>query len=62
VSPARVARWLVLLAIATAIAVALFAPAVGAADRSGKEVVDAVCAGCHATGKDRAPRIGDNKA
>jgi cytochrome c5 len=39
----------------------------GAADaqrqeRGGKEVVDAVCAGCHATGKDKAPRIGDAKA
>lgn len=29
-----------------------------AADRSGKEVVDAVCASCHASGKDGAPRIG----
>lgn len=28
-------------------------------DRSGKEVVDTVCAGCHATGKDGAPRLGD---
>lgn len=32
------------------------------ADRSGKEVVNAVCASCHATGKDKAPRIGDTKA
>lgn len=31
-------------------------------DRPGKEVVDAVCAPCHATGKDGAPRIGDEKA
>jgi cytochrome c5 len=36
----------------------------GAADaqrkeRSGKEVVDAVCASCHVPGKDGAPRIGD---
>lgn len=31
-------------------------------ERQGKEVVDAVCAGCHATGKDNAPRIGDAKA
>ena len=30
--------------------------------RQGKEVVDAVCAECHATGKDNAPRIGDAKA
>jgi cytochrome c5 len=39
----------------------------GAADaqrkeRQGKEVVDAICASCHATGKDNAPRIGDAKA
>lgn len=61
-SSARIARWAALLAIATAIAAALFAPAAGGADRSGKEVVDTVCASCHATGKDRAPRIGDNKA
>ena len=33
-----------------------------AADRSGKEVVDQVCAGCHGSGKDGAPRIGDAKA
>ncbi|HXF65197.1 MAG TPA: c-type cytochrome [Burkholderiales bacterium] len=32
------------------------------AGRSGKEVVESVCAGCHATGKDGAPRIGDRKA
>ena len=31
-------------------------------ERSGKEVVDGVCASCHATGKDKAPRIGDAKA
>lgn len=33
-----------------------------AADRSGKEVVDTVCAACHTTGKDGAPRIGDQAA
>lgn len=31
-------------------------------DRSGKEVVDAVCAGCHRTGAKGAPKIGDQKA
>jgi cytochrome c5 len=30
--------------------------------RSGKEVVDAVCAACHATGEHGAPKIGDAKA
>src|SRR5512134_157682 len=31
-------------------------------ERLGKEVVDGVCASCHAAGKDKAPRIGDAKA
>jgi cytochrome c5 len=31
-------------------------------DRSGKEVVEAQCASCHASGTDGAPRIGDKKA
>lgn len=31
-------------------------------EREGKEVVDAVCGACHATGKDKAPRIGDARA
>jgi cytochrome c5 len=31
-------------------------------DRSGKEVVEAVCAACHRTGENGAPRIGDAKA
>jgi cytochrome c5 len=33
-----------------------------AAPRNGKEVVEAVCAGCHAGGDKGAPRIGDKKA
>jgi cytochrome c5 len=48
-------------------AIALFATlaafggpaAAQAPDRQGKEVVDAVCAACHASGKEGAPRIGD---
>jgi cytochrome c5 len=32
------------------------------AERSGKQVVDAVCAACHATGANGAPKIGDQKA
>ena len=31
-------------------------------EKSGKEVVDAVCARCHATGAQGAPKIGDRKA
>jgi cytochrome c5 len=33
-----------------------------AAERSGKQVVDAVCAGCHASGANGAPKIGDKNA
>ena len=32
------------------------------AERTGKEVVQAVCASCHATGSNGAPKIGDQKA
>src|SRR5712691_2419597 len=32
------------------------------AERSGKEVVEAVCGACHATGANGAPKIGDQKA
>src|SRR5712691_1906213 len=32
------------------------------AERSGKQVVDAVCTACHATGANGAPKIGDPKA
>ena len=31
-------------------------------ERQGKDVVDAVCSGCHLQGKDNAPRIGDVNA
>jgi cytochrome c5 len=31
-------------------------------ERSGKDVVEAVCAACHQTGANGAPKIGDNKA
>lgn len=43
-------------------AIALSGAPAFAADRSGKEVVETVCAGCHATGKDGAPKIGDQAA
>jgi len=41
------------------------APGTGSAqnvERSGKEVVDAVCIACHGTGANGAPKIGDKKA
>ena len=41
------------------------APGTGAAqstERSGKEVVDAVCVACHGTGANGAPKIGNKKA
>ncbi|MFZ1909802.1 MAG: c-type cytochrome [Burkholderiales bacterium] len=49
---------------ATVVLAALIAPQTDAraSGRSGAEVVHQVCAGCHATGKDGAPKIGDEKA
>jgi len=51
-------------AAALALATFLSSPAALAqgGERSGKEVVDAVCSKCHATGVNGAPRIGDKKA
>ena len=34
----------------------------GAVDRSGKEVVEAVCIACHGSGANGAPKVGDAKA
>src|SRR5215831_17126411 len=51
--------------IRLAVAALLVAPQLvlaQATDLSGKEVVDAVCARCHASGANGAPKIGDNKA
>jgi cytochrome c5 len=49
---------------ATALATFLSFQEAGAqgSERSGKEVVDATCAKCHATGAQGAPKIGDSKA
>jgi len=49
---------------ATVVLVALMAPHTDAraSGRSGAEVVDQVCAACHATGRNGAPKIGDEKA
>ena len=51
-------------AAALALATFLSSPAALAqgGERSGKEVVDAVCSKCHATGVNGAPRLGDKKA
>lgn len=49
-------HWLVLTLVG---ALASLDAAAGPADRSGQEVVAAVCAECHASGKNGAPRIGD---
>lgn len=53
-----------MLALAALLAGVLAASASSAqkSDRSGKEVVDSTCAGCHRTGEKGAPKIGDQKA
>jgi cytochrome c5 len=40
-------------------AMALCTGSAWAADKTGREVVEQVCAGCHTSGKDGAPKIGD---
>lgn len=57
----RVAR-LSMVALAAGVLSLGCAQAGAAGERSGKEVVDAVCAACHATGANGAPRIGDSGA
>lgn len=47
---------------ALALCVAPLCMAAPPAERSGKEVVEAVCATCHATGAHGAPKIGDKEA
>jgi cytochrome c5 len=48
--------------VAAALASVACLAAAQPADRHGKEVVEAVCASCHGTGANGAPRIGDSKA
>ena len=59
--PAAIAAAL-LPTLAAFLSVSTFAADAARRERSGQDVVDAVCAGCHASGKDGAPRIGDAKA
>lgn len=59
-----VLSWALLPAIALCAVLSTFSPGADAqrTQRQGKEVVDAVCGACHASGKEGAPRIGDAKA
>jgi cytochrome c5 len=47
---------------ALAIALVLAPTVLHSQERSGREVVESVCASCHATGAGGAPRIGDQPA
>jgi cytochrome c5 len=62
-SRARLARTAARL-LALAVVAAILLPTANAQrrERSGKEVVDAACASCHATGENGAPKIGDENA
>ena len=46
------------IALITALLASASLP-LSAAERSGKEVVDAVCTACHSTGENGAPKLGD---
>lgn len=50
------------LAIGVAAAFAAAAAQAQPAERTGKQVVDALCVSCHGSGAGGAPKIGDNKA
>jgi cytochrome c5 len=54
-------QWLAMATLACALPLAM-PDARAQGERSGKEVVDAVCSRCHAEGVDGAPKIGDKKA
>ncbi|MCL4799297.1 MAG: c-type cytochrome [Burkholderiales bacterium] len=51
-----------LFTVAVALATGLSMASAQTALRTGKEVVDSVCAACHASGQSGAPRIGDSEA
>lgn len=58
-NPVHIVR---LSAVVLLLTVALLPINARAAERTGKQVVDAVCSACHATGLLGAPKIGDKKA
>lgn len=55
-------RPILIAALAFGVFVATMDARAQGTDRTGKEVVDAVCAKCHATGANGSPKIGDKKA
>ena len=61
-SERRITKSTSLLAIGLSVAVVLLAQQEARADRTGKEVVESVCAACHATGAQGAPKVGDAQA
>jgi len=61
--PARIAgQWAVMATLAYVLPLALPGASAQGAERSGKEVVNVVCAKCHATGAQGAPKIGNQRA
>jgi cytochrome c5 len=52
-------RWALALAVGLVSLGAMAQAGVGTGGRSGEDVVNTVCAACHATGKNGAPKIGD---
>ena len=63
-SSSRAIKPLIITAITLAFTLAILPEAAQAkgADRSGKEVVEAVCGNCHTSGADGAPKIGNKQA
>lgn len=61
--PIRIAgQWMAMATFACILPLAMSDASAQGVERSGKEVVGAVCAKCHATGANGAPKIGDRKA
>ncbi|HVC11020.1 MAG TPA: c-type cytochrome [Burkholderiales bacterium] len=62
ISGTRHKKALFAVALAAAMTMAMHEASGANGERSGKEVVDAVCSACHATGLHGAPKIGDAAA